>query len=120
MSNPAKKFVNIAERVTGKLNAFLAEKNKGQPLTAEEKAQLRKNFNAIDMENIRGARNAAGAFVPTTDEEKADKRKVVPATEKFRQATVKVDRFLTRGNKSQRKSRRNTRRNRKQSTRRRR
>lgn len=95
--NPAVRFVELANAATNRIQAFLdANPPQGQTQTPAEKDRLVAAYNAIPLGNIRAAYEAAMAMEPATNQERANRRLVRPAIQKFREATVKASRLLER------------------------
>lgn len=110
----AEKFVELAEKAIETIEAFLEENQNGKNTqTANTASRVRNAAERLALGNIRTAHEAASAMQPTTDEERAHKRKVLPTMKKYRAATVQLDKFLTRkivgGTRKRTKSKRNTR-----------
>ena len=97
MRNPAVRFVEIAERATNLINTFLANNPpQGETQTKAEKDRLLAAFDALPLGDVRAAYEAAMAMEPATNEERANRRRVRPAIEAYRQATLKASRLLER------------------------
>ena len=112
--NPALRFVEIAERATALINTFLANNPlQGETQTKAEKDRLTAEFDALPLGDVRGAYEAAMAMEPATNQERANRRRVRPAVEAYRQATLKASRLLERkivgGRRKTRKVKRKTR-----------
>lgn len=112
--NPAIRFVEIAGRATNLINDFLAANPpQGQTQTQAEKDRLMAAYEALPLGDVRGAYEAAMAMEPATNEERANRRRVRPAIEAYRQATLKASRLLERkivgGRRKTRKTKRKAR-----------
>jgi hypothetical protein len=95
--NPAVRFVEIADRATELINQFLSQNPaQGETQTKAEKDRLTAAFDALPLGDIRGAYEAAMAMEPRNNAERADRRRVRPAIEAYRQATVKANRLFER------------------------
>ena len=95
--NPAAQFVDIANRATAVINAFLAQNPpQGDTQTQAEKDRLMAAYLALPLGNVRTAYEAAMNMEVATNEERANKRRVRPAIEEFRKATGKAARLLER------------------------
>lgn len=97
--NPAAQFVEIANRATALINAFLAQNpQQAQTQTQAEKDRLMAAYEALPLGNVRSAYEAAMDMnmEVATNEERANKRRVRPAIEGFRKATVQASRLLER------------------------
>jgi hypothetical protein len=95
--NPAVQFVEIANRATDLINTFLANNPpQADTQTKAEKERLTADFDALPLGDVRGAYEAAMAMEPATNEERANRRRVRPAIEAYRQATLKASRLLER------------------------
>lgn len=112
--DPAEKFLEVAEKAIQRIEAFLKQENDGKPTqTKSNEARLRAAADRIPLGKIRELYEAAKDMEPKSDEEKANKRKVLPMIKRYREATVKLDRFLTRkivgGKRKHKKTKRKTR-----------
>ena len=113
--NPYVKFVEIANQATESINEFLLQNPpQGETQTKAEKDRLTAAYEALPLGNVRAAYEAASR-PSTTNQERADRRQVQPAKERFRQATVKAAKLLERpivggGHKRRATRRRSTRR----------
>jgi len=95
--NPAARFIEIANRAIERINAFLSQNPpQGNTQTKAEKDRLTAAYEALDLENVRSAYENAMAMEPATNEERMDRRRVRPAIEAYRQATLKATRLLER------------------------
>jgi hypothetical protein len=95
--NPAARFIEIANRAIERINAFLSQNpSQGNTQTKAEKDRLTAAYEALDLENVRSAYENAMAMEPATNEERMDRRRVRPAIEAYRQATLKATRLLER------------------------
>jgi hypothetical protein len=117
--NPAVQFVEIANRATGLINQFINQNPpQGETQTKAEKERLTAAYEALPLGDVRGAYEAAMAMEPATNEDRANRRRVRPAMEMYRQATVKAMRLIERKvvggrrktRKAKRKARKTTRR----------
>jgi hypothetical protein len=117
MRNPAVRFVEMANRATQLINDFLAANPaQGETQTKAEKDRLTAAYEAIPLGDVRAAYEAAMAMEPSTNEERANRRRVRPAIEAYRQATLKANRLIERktvgGRRKTRKAKRKTRKSR--------
>jgi hypothetical protein len=97
--NPAAQFVDIANRATTLIHTFLAQNpQQGDTQTQAEKDRLMAAYEAIPLGDVRAAYEAAMDMnmEAATNEERANKRRVRPAIEGFRKATIQAARLLER------------------------
>ncbi len=95
--NPAVRFVEIANRATELINQFLSQNpQQADTQTKAEKDRLTAAYEALPLGDVRAAYEAAMAMEPTTNEQRADRRRVRPAIEAYRQATLKANRLIER------------------------
>ena len=95
--NPAVRFVEIANRATELINQFLSQNpQQADTQTKAEKDRLTAAYEALPLGDVRAAYEAAMAMEPATNEERANRRRVRPAIEAYRQATVKANRLFER------------------------
>lgn len=93
----AEKFLELAESAIQKIEAFIREKNNGKSTqTAHNEERLRSAAVALPLGTIRESYEAASSMKADTNEKKVNKRKLLPMLKRYREATVKLDRFLTR------------------------
>jgi hypothetical protein len=95
--NPAARFVEIANRATDLIQQFINQNPaQGDTQTKAEKDRLSAAYEALPLGDVRGAYEEAMAMEPATNEERANRRRVRPAIEAYRQATLKATRLIER------------------------